>query len=209
MKGFGYFNQFEGLKALTEASANLPEIEDSLLTDEQEAETANVSVRSLGDDKYRPSKPKAMGSAGNKPAELSEVDLEKEPQLGGIGGGLGMKRNFSRHGLGESDLGMDMPDDGSMEEDVEGTEGTDGAIDPNAVPLEESLSDGETEDCEPMDLARERTSENIIQRNSVDRAKEMLDEMFGSSFGKKKIDHDYTQPKTTIDMNAFKVKRGW
>lgn len=113
MKGFGYFNKFDNLADITAKASEQPEIELIQFDDSEEDAINNVVCPVLGDDKYEPSanKQKAMGSAGNLPEELNELELEKEPQLGGIGGGLSMKRNLERHGLGEGceedDTGME------------------------------------------------------------------------------------------------------
>ena len=80
MKGFGFFTNINSLKNLADTSAEIPEVSEEQLTEDQLKELDNVRVIKLDNDKYEESTDdKAMGSAGNIAVDQ---DTEKDAQLG-------------------------------------------------------------------------------------------------------------------------------
>lgn len=120
---------------------------------------------------------KASGSAGNLPDD--SLDNTKEPQLGSAANGEGTPQ---LDGLGGG-LGKEF-DSGLTECDA-----------------------GAVVDEEPMKTAKDRTSENVI-----DKVKDMFNDLYGAPF--KKYDLDATKPSVTTKdpaefLKKFKVKKGW
>lgn len=175
MKGFGYFNQFEGLKDLADKTAQLPEIQVNPLTADQEEDIDNVSVPTLDRDEYKPSANKAMGSAGNT---VDGVDQDADPQLG------------CAKGIADSSIGL--------------SKGM-------SMAQTESFDRGEVVDEDPVDTAKERTEDNVIEKT-----RDMFEEMFGKSYAQKSKEKDYdldfTKPNVVISdepVSTRKIKKGW
>lgn len=120
---------------------------------------------------------KASGSAGNLPDD--SLDNTKEPQLGCAADGDGKPQlDGLGGGLGkEFDSGLTECDEGALVDE------------------------------EPMKTAKDRTSENVI-----DKVRDMFTDLYGAPF--KKYDLDATKPSVVTKepaefLKKFKVKKGW
>lgn len=124
---------------------------------------------------------KASGSAGNLPDD--KLDNKKDAQLGAAE----CDEDPQMDGLG-SGIG------GSLSKAMSRTEAFEG---------------NEVVDEEPMDAAKDRTTDTVIER-----VEDVFNEMFGKSYQDKAKEKDYdldaTKPMvTTKEPAKFKVKKGW
>jgi hypothetical protein len=126
---------------------------------------------------------KASGSAGNIPNE--SLDKEKKAQLGAA----------------ESDKEPQM-DGLGIGGGISGSLG-------KAMSRTEAFEGDEVTDENPMDDARDRTTDTVIER-----VEDVFNDMFGKSYQDKAKEKDYdfdaTKPMvTTKEPAKFKVKKGW
>lgn len=114
MQGFGFLKNIDKLMEASDESSKKELVSLDPLTDEQQDEMKSVKVPTLSDDKY-----KASGSAGNLPDKALDntkepqlgcaaTDVDAEPQLDGLGGGL--SKEFDT-GLTESEEGAIVDED--------------------------------------------------------------------------------------------------
>jgi hypothetical protein len=198
MHGFGMLKYTDKLKSLTESiqEADLIEIKN---TPEQDARLENVIIPIMESedswkDLVKKAEPKAIVESGgvikNKPEDGSsgnkKEDEEKEPL-------------FEKK-LGMGSLGMGKK--GGLNVSPELNKGLGGGM-----ALEENFGSNVVDES-PQKEAKNRTKDSMVVR----KAKEMFDEMYGSSFGKQtKFDFDSTKECGTKISNEpiNRIPRGW
>lgn len=126
---------------------------------------------------------KASGSAGNLPNE--NANKEKKPQLGAA-----------------------ETDDKPQMDGIGGISSIGGSMS-KAMSRTEAFEGDEVTDEDPMDDAKDRTTDTVIER-----VEDVFNEMFGKSYQNKAKEKDYdfdaTKPMvTTKEPAKFKVKKGW
>ena len=192
MHGFGNLEGMDELKAFTEAIEEKDLIKDREYTPEEQAKLENITIPVL-EETWVEEKPKAKTEGSdtvkNKPEEGAagnkepEEGKEKEPIMGGIGGVGG---------------GMGLPKAGGMSIKPE--------LEKKA--LDEGLEDGAVVDEKPKEEAKKRTEASMV----LSKAKDMFDEMYGSSFGKQK-EFDFDSEKncgTKISKEPInRIPKGW
>ena len=109
-----------------------------------------------------------------------------------------------------------MPDEMDMDENVEPQLGGMGLGTSCGIKKEmtrtEAFHGNEVTDDESLNIAQEVADSNKIEKMKPEnQAMEMFGEMFGKNFGAENNTHDASKPHVDIDIDVdgFKVKKGW
>jgi len=199
MRGFGMLKDTDKLKELTESiqEAELIEIKT---TPEQDARLENVTIPIMESedswkDLVKKAEPKAIVESGgvikNKPEDGSSGNKKEDEDT---------KEPLLEKKLGMGSLGMGKK--GGLNVSPELNKGLGGGM-----ALEENFGSNVVDES-PQKEAKNRTKDSMVVR----KAKEMFDEMYGSSFGKQtKFDFDSTKEcGTKISKEPInRIPRGW
>jgi hypothetical protein len=184
MKGFGYFEDFSKLEAVSNAVGK-----DDLIPDEEFvpkgkelSDLDDVSVPSM-DDSYTPLEKKGEGDEDDTAmGEIQDTDGE-----GKVMGSAGTEND-----PGENDV----PIYGGFEE---------------ALNITEGFQPGTVVDENPVEQAKDRTRNSMnSSRDTEEEIKDTLDTILGTNekvSGKAKYDYDFTNPKYTIRLGVGKTMR--